>query len=73
MNVTIQQVIEDVKYLNAKDRAFIAHCLISSLEMSQDEGVDQAWADLAEKRYNDLISNKTKPVTWKEIKKQVTG
>ena len=51
----------------------MAHCLISSLETKQDEGVDQAWADLAEKRYEELISGKVEPVSWEDIKKDVKG
>ena len=32
MAVIVQQVIEEVKYLSAQDRALVAHCLITSLE-----------------------------------------
>ena len=71
--MSIKQVIEESKHLNAKERALVAHCLISSLETKQDEGVDQAWADLAEKRYEELISGKVEPVSWEDIKKDVKG
>jgi len=71
--MSIKQVIEKSKHLNPKERALVAHCLISSLETKQDEGVDQAWADLAEKRYEELISGKVEPVSWEDIKKDVKG
>jgi len=71
--MSIKQVIEKTKYMSPKERALIAHCLISSLETKQDEGADQAWADLAEKRYEELISGNVAPVTWEEIKKDVKG
>lgn len=71
--MSIKQVIEKSKHLNPKERALVAHCLISSLETTQDEGVDQAWADLAEKRYEELISGKVEPVSWEDIKKDVKG
>jgi hypothetical protein len=71
--MSIKQVIEKSKHLNPKERALVAHCLISSLETRQDEGVDQAWADLAEKRYEELISGKVEPVSWEDIKKDVKG
>ena len=71
--MSIKQVIEKSKHLNPKERALVAHCLISSLETKQDEGVDQAWADLAEKRYEELISGKVEPVSWEVIKKDVKG
>jgi hypothetical protein len=60
-----KQVIENAK------RALVAHCLISSLETSQDEDVDQAWVKLAEKRYEELISGKAAAVSWEDIKKEV--
>ena len=71
--MSIKQVIEKTRHLNPKERALVAHCLISSLETRQDEGVDQAWADLAEKRYEELISGDVEPVSWEEIKKDVKG
>lgn len=71
--MSIKQVIEKTKHLSPKERALVAHCLISSLETRQDEGVDQAWADLAEKRYEELISGQVEPVSWEDIKKDVKG
>ena len=49
----------------------VAHCLISSLETRQDEGVDQAWCDLAQKRFAELASGEVNSVPWEEIKKKV--
>ena len=71
MSVKVKQVIENVKDLTAREKALIAHCLISSLETKQDDGVDQLWADLASKRYEELISGKVKPISWENIKKKV--
>lgn len=69
--MSIKQVIEKSKHLSPKERALVAHCLISSLETRQDEGVDQAWADLAEKRFEELVSGNVEPVSWEDIKKNV--
>jgi putative addiction module component (TIGR02574 family) len=71
--MSIKQVIDKTKKLSLNERALVAHCLISSLETKQDEGVDQAWAELAEKRYEELASGKVKPVSWEDIKKDVKG
>ncbi|MBF9018819.1 MULTISPECIES: addiction module protein [unclassified Oceanispirochaeta] len=73
MAVKVKQVIEDVKQLSAQDRALVAHCLITSLEAPQEETVDHAWAELADRRYSELISGDVKPVKWAEIRKQVVG
>ena len=58
---------------SADERALVAHCLISSLEKQQDENVDEAWAELAEKRYAELVSGEVKPLSWEEVKKEVKG
>ena len=73
MSANIKRFIEESKHLNAHERALVAHCLISSLETRQDEGVDFAWAELAEKRYTELVSGKVEPVSWEDIKKDVNG
>ncbi len=73
MAANIKQVIEDIKKLSADERALIAHCLISSLETKQDENVEEAWAELAEKRFAELSSGKVKSVSWEDIKAKVKG
>ena len=71
MTEIIKQVIENIKKLSADEKALIAHCLISSLETRQDENVEEAWAELAEKRYAELVSGSVKPVSWEEIKNEI--
>ena len=73
MTVNVRQVIEEAKYLSTQDLTLVAHCLITSLEATQEEAVDQAWAELAERRYTELISGEVKPVYREDIKKQVKG
>ena len=69
--MNVQQAIESTKCLSIKEKATLARCLISSLETRQDEDVEQAWGELAEKRFAELVSGKVKPVSWKDIKKKV--
>ena len=64
MSVKFKQIIENMRELSAEERALVAHCLISSLETMQDE----AWADLAEKRFTDLESGAVKGIPWQDIK-----
>ncbi len=71
--MNIRQVIEETKNLNSNERALLAHCLISSLETRQDEGVDHAWAKLSEKRYSELVSGAVESVSWDSIKNEVRG
>lgn len=69
--MNIQQVIESTKQLSASDKAFVAHCLISSLDIRSDEDVDNAWAELAQKRYAELASKSTESIPWQTIKANI--
>ncbi|MCF6256279.1 MAG: addiction module protein [Gammaproteobacteria bacterium] len=73
MSAAFKQVIENIKNLSPDEKALVAHCLISSLESRQDEGVDEAWAELSEKRLMELKSGEVKGVSWGEIKNKVKG
>ncbi len=67
----VKQVINNAKLLSSKERAFLAHCLISSLETKQEPNSDQAWADLSLKRFDQLLTGEVSPVSWDDIKKVV--
>ena len=71
--MNIRQAIETTKSLNSNDKALLAHCLISSLESTQDEHIDNAWAELSEKRYDELVSGTVEAVSWESIKRSVRG
>lgn len=66
--MSIEQVIESTKKLSSSEKALLAHCLISGLDTIQDEGVEEAWAELAKKRFDDLASGRVKGVSWGNIK-----
>ena len=68
MSAMFKQAIKNIRELSTDERALMAHCLISSLESKQDEGVDEAWAKLAENRYLELESRAVNGVSWEEIK-----
>ena len=71
MSLNIKQVIESIKELSPQDKALVAHCLISSLDTKQEDGVDEAWAELAEKRYLELESGTVKGVSWQALKNSI--
>ena len=68
MSALFQQVIENIESLSSDEKALVAHCLISSLEVKHDDSVDEAWAKLAKKRCSELESGAIKGVSWDEIK-----
>ena len=73
MSAAFNQVLENIKDLSPRERALVAHCLISSLDTEHDEGADEAWARLSETRLAEVQSGAVKSVSWDEIKKQVKG
>ena len=72
MSAVFKQVIENIEYLSSDEKALIAHCLISSLEVKHDDSVDQAWGELAHQRFTELKSGAVKGVSWNEIKNKIT-
>lgn len=73
MTPVFKQIIESIKELSADEKALVAHCLITSLETKQDDGTDDAWAELVEKRYLELESGSVSGKSWQQIKNEVTG
>ena len=71
MSVVFQQVVENIEKLSSDEKALVAHCLISSLEVKHDDSVDQAWGELAQHRFAELESGDVKGVSWNEIKSKI--
>ena len=71
MSAVFKQVIENIEKLSSDEKALVAHCLISSLEVKHDDSVDQAWGDLAHQRLLELKSGVVKGVSWSEIKDKI--
>ena len=59
MNEDLTKLEKKVGELSAKDRARLIRRLISSLEASDDEDIEQAWLDEAEKRLAAYRNGKT--------------
>ena len=71
MSTAFKQVIENIENLSSDEKALVAHCLISSLEVRHDDSVDQAWAELAQQRFSELESGSVKGVSWGDIKNKI--
>jgi len=71
--MNINQVMENAKELSAKDKALVAHCLIASLESRQDTGVDEAWGELAARRFDEMVAGRVDAASWAEIKSAAKG
>jgi len=71
MSAVFKQVIKNIENLSSDEKALVAHCLISSLEVKHDDSVDEAWGKLADKRFAELESGSVKGISWNEIVEQV--
>ncbi|MBV1915070.1 MAG: addiction module protein [Pseudomonadales bacterium] len=71
MSTAFKQVIENISGLSSDEKALVAHCLISSLEVRHDDSVDQAWSELALQRFAELESGSVKGVSWSDIKNKI--
>lgn len=71
MSAAFERVIDEIDSLSPKEKAFVAHRLIESLDSAQNEDAEQAWKELAENRHDALLSGDTKAISWEEIKQQV--
>ncbi len=71
MSAIFKEVIQNIAYLTSAEKAQVAHCLISSLEVKHDDSVDEAWADIAEKRFEELESGDVEGVSWESIKNKI--
>lgn len=61
-------ILENIKTLSPHEKATLAHCLISSLDEVNEAHVDEAWVQIAERRFAQLESGTVQPVSWEEIK-----
>ena len=71
MSAIFKQVIENIENLSSDEKALVAHCLISSLGVKHDDSVDQAWGELAQRRFSELESGSVKGASWDEIKSKI--
>jgi len=71
MSAALKQVIENIENLSSDEKALLAHCLISSLEVKHDDSVDETWGKLAQQRFSDFESGSIQGVSWSSIKSKV--
>ena len=69
--MNIKEILKSAKRLTNKEKAMLAHCLISSLDSTQEEDVEEAWVKLAEKRFEELKSGKIDGVSWNQLKNEI--
>jgi putative addiction module component (TIGR02574 family) len=68
MATELKELFREALELTDNDRATLAGLLIESLEASSDPDVASAWAEEAERRWQEIESGKAQTIPWEEIK-----
>jgi len=63
------ELFAEMFQLDPSERAVLAQQLLESLDQQE---LEQEWFDLAERRSAELESGEVKPLSWKEIRDQVS-
>lgn len=64
---SLDEIERQVLALPVKDRAALAERLLASLDEGEDEGVEEAWADEAERRDRELQEGKVKGIPASQV------
>lgn len=68
MATELKELFREALELTDNDRATLAGLLIESLEAPSDPDVESAWAEEAERRWQEIESGKVQTIPWEEIK-----
>jgi len=71
MSTTLNDVMNDIASLTPSEKGFVAQFLIASLDRDHDADSEEAWADVAQKRYDELRSGSVEAVSWDRIKTSI--
>lgn len=73
MSQSAEEVLNVALKLAPRDRAKLAARLISSLDETADEGVEEAWADEIDRRVNEIDQGRARMIPWQEARKMIRG
>jgi putative addiction module component (TIGR02574 family) len=68
MTTELRQLFREALELTDSDRATLAGLLIESLEGPSDPDVETAWAEEAERRWQEIQAGHVQTIPWEEIK-----
>jgi len=64
----LRKLFRDAFDLPESDRATLAGLLIESLETPPDADVEEAWAEVAERRWREIESGNVQTIPWEEVR-----
>jgi putative addiction module component (TIGR02574 family) len=71
MSISMAELFKEALDLDEKDRATLAGLLISSLEPSPDEGLEDAWRAEIARRASELDAGSVEAISWDELRDKI--
>ena len=71
MTKIMNRVIDDIQILSQEEKSSLMKLLIASIDDTHDNNSDEQWANLANKRYEEINLGQVETVNWNQIKQQV--
>jgi putative addiction module component (TIGR02574 family) len=71
MSPSTRKLLEQALHLDESERGTLAGALIESLHPEADEGVDEAWERVIERRVRELEAGTAETVPWSEVRKRL--
>ena len=66
-----QSILQQALAMPSAERAWLAHCLIASIEQQADENVEAEWLKLAQERADQIQRGEVQTVSWESIKQNI--
>jgi len=63
----VAEIEAKIRALSPEERAELIRTLLADLDGPEDDGVDQAWLDEAEKRHRELIDRKVQGIPGERV------
>lgn len=71
MSESAKKILQNALQLDESERASIAGALIESLDGPADQGVQEAWEVVIERRVKELESGSVATIPWSEVRAQL--
>ena len=71
MTKIMHRVINDIQELSSNERSTLLKFLIASMDEVHDQDSDEQWANLAQKRLQEIESGDVNTVSWDQLKQRV--
>lgn len=71
MSLTLDQLAEEAMHLPAASRALLAERIVKSLDLTETDEIQRAWAAEAIRRRDEVRSGRVKPIPGEEVLAEV--